>query len=316
MISILIVTYNSEQWISRCLESLAASGAEIVVADNGSTDHTVDVVRRFPKVKLLPSPTNLGFAAAVNRAARQSAGQSLLILNPDTICRTPLSPLEEALHRSEKIVAAAPRLVDSGGQFQRGFAVRRLPTRTALLLEILLVNRLFPNNPVNRRYRCLDFDPEREQEVEQPAGACLLVRRSSFEAAGGMDENFSPLWFEDVDLCQRLRQAGGTILYVPAVRFEHAGGHSLRAVTFSEKQVYWYRNLLYYVRKHYGWGTGAMVRLALLAGVGLRMVAELISLVLNRRTPARVRGERLRAYWRAARLCFSAGEGRGRVRVW
>jgi len=317
MISVLIVTYNSERCIGACLESLRehAAGAEIVVVDNASKDGTVEVVRRFGNAKLIATTTNLGFAGGVNRAARESAGEALLILNPDTILRTPLAPLEEALSRSEEIAAVAPQLVNAQGEFQRGFAIRRLPTRTALLFEMLLLNRLFPGNAVNRRYRCLEFNPRQVTEVEQPAGACLLVRRSSLEGCGGMDERFFPLWFEDVDLCRRLRQRGGKILYDPRVLVEHAGGHSLESVTFSEKQVYWHRNLLYYVRKSYGRGTGSLFRGALLVGIGLRVVAELIAAVLNRKTPVGVRAERLRAYGRAALVSISAGESRPRVRA-
>jgi N-acetylglucosaminyl-diphospho-decaprenol L-rhamnosyltransferase len=317
MISVLIVTYNSDRRIGACLSSLLkhAAGAEIVVVDNGSKDGTVEVVRRFPNVKLIPSQDNLGFAAGVNRAAHYSAGDSLLILNPDAVCRSPLGPLEEALRSSPQVVAVAPRLVNSKGEFQRGFAIRRLPTRAALLFEILLLNRLFPRNRVNRRYRCLDFNPEQVSNVEQPAGACLMVRRSSFDECGGMDERFYPLWFEDVDLCRRLRQRGGRILYEPGVWVEHSGGHSLESVTFSEKQVYWYRNLFYYEQKYYGRGTGALIRGALLVGIALRVAAELSAAVLNRKTPVRVRGERLRAYGRAALLSISAGESRPRVRA-
>ena len=330
MISVLIVTYNSEKWIGECLQSLNRFGdpvvREVIVVDNDSADATVEKVQRFTatlrdasaiNLTCLAAGANLGFAAAVNRAARQATGDSLLILNPDCICRSPLAPLEEVLTRSATIVAVAPRLVDSEGRFQRGFAIRRLPSVASLLFEILLLNRIFPGNSVNRRYRCLDFDPEREAAVEQPAGACLLVRRASFEACGGMDQGFYPLWFEDVDLCTRLLQGeangGGKILYSPVAQVEHAGGHSLEAVTFSEKQVYWYRNMLYYVRKHFGWGTGAIIRAALLAGAGLRIFAELIAACLNRKTPARVRGQRLRAYWRAALLSFSAVPGGPRV---
>jgi len=317
MISVLIVTYNSAKCIVACLESLRENGgsAEIVVVDNGSKDGTVEAVRRFPNVKLIASTSNLGFAAGVNRAARESQGESLLILNPDTVCRTSLAPLEEALRDSQKIVAVAPRLVDSKGEFQRGFAIRRLPTPASLIFEILLMNRAFPHNAINRRYRCLDFDPEQVTEVEQPAGACLLVRRASFEACGGMDEGFFPLWFEDVDFCKRLRQAGGSILYYPQVRIEHSGGHSLESVTFSEKQVYWYRNLLYYVHKHYSWGTGALVRVGLLMGIGMRVGVELIAAVLNRKTPVGSRMERIRAYGRAALIATSASAGESQSRV-
>ena len=332
MISVLIVTYNSERWIGECLQSLSQFGSgavrDIIIVDNGSADATVEKVQRFTaalpdasaiSLTCIAAGSNLGFAAAVNRAAREAAGDSLLILNPDCICRSALAPLEAVLTRSANLVAVAPRLIDSEGKFQSGFAIRRLPTPAALLFEILLLNRVFPRNPVNRRYRCLEFDPEREAAVEQPAGACLLVRRAAFEACGGMDEGFYPLWFEDVDFCRRLLKVsekdGGKILYSPTAQVEHSGAHSLEAVTFSEKQVYWYRNMLYYVRKHFGWGTGAMVRAALLAGAGLRIFAELIAACLNRKTPVRVRGQRLRAYWRAAMLSFSAVQGGPSVRA-
>lgn len=306
MISIIIVTYNSRPWIGACLESLENSGAEIVVVDNASTDGAPEVVRRFPNARFLQAPRNLGFAAAANFGARSSTGSALLFLNPDTVCQSPLGPLEDRLEDSPNVAAVAPRLVNPQGQVQIGFCVRRLPTAAALLFEILLLNRVFPNNPVNRRYRCLDFDPGRAAEVEQPAGACLLVRRSNFERCGGFDEGFFPLWFEDVDLCLRLSRQGGTILYCPQVTFQHSGGHSLESVTFSEKQVYWYRNMLYYVRKHFGSGTGVMIRIALLLGIGLRMGSELAGTLVSRRIPARVRGERVRAYWRAAQLSFSS----------
>jgi GT2 family glycosyltransferase len=309
MISVIIVTYNSRQWIDQCLESLRNQAAEVIVVDNDSADATVEMVGRFSGVRLLPAERNLGFAAACNLGARHSRGDALLFLNPDAICRTSLRPLEGVLAHSPGIAAVAPRLVDSQGRFQAGFSVRRLPTPIALVFELLLLNRLFPRNPVNRRYRCLDFDPDRESEVEQPAGACLLVRRSSFEACGGFDERFFPLWFEDVDLCLRLRRRGEAIWYCPAVRVEHSGGHSLLTVNFSEKQVYWYRNLLYYVRKHFGWGARLGVRMALFAGAGCRIAAELIAAALNRKTPARVRAQRVYAYWRAAMLSLSWGRG-------
>jgi GT2 family glycosyltransferase len=318
VISALIVTHNSAKWIGRCLESLGAVGGEcvgeIIVVDNASSDGTPDAVRRFANVSLIASQQNLGFAGGMNLAAGKSAGNALLILNPDSIVRGPLGPLERVLAESQDLCAVAPRLVVADGTYQRGFAIRRLPTRTALLFEILLVNRLFPGNPVNRRYRCLNFDPTRDADVEQPAGACLLVRRSAFEEIGGFDEHFHPLWFEDVDLCKRLL-GSGRIRYFSQLHVEHVGGHSLETLSFSEKQVYWYRNMLYYVSKHFGWGTGVMIRAALLGGVGLRMITEMIAAVLNRTTPQRVRGERLRAYGRAALLSFSAGESRPRLKA-
>jgi hypothetical protein len=305
MLSVILVTYNSRGHIGRCLDSLRDLGrealGEIVVVDNASSDGTADLVRtQYPAVKLIPSPTNLGFAAAANLGARQGDGDALLFLNPDTVCRDALGPLQEALASSDRLAAVAPRLVDRDGRTQLGFTVRRLPSAAFLACELLLLNRLFPRNSVNRKYRCLDLDLERPSEVEQPAGACLLVKRSWFETCGGFDEAFFPLWFEDVDFCKRLRERGGAILFLPQVRVEHHGAHSLESVPFSEKQIYWYRNLLYYVRKHFPWTTGLALRGALALGMGLRMAAELLGGRADASGPPR--RERLRAYGRVARL--------------
>jgi len=311
MISVIIVTYHSERQIAGCLESLEKESLEkqereVVVVDNASGDGTAERVRRdFPWVKCMAAPHNLGFAGAANLGVRNSTGSALLFLNPDTVCLEPLGPLEEVLESHPEAVAVAPQLVDETGKPQVGFNVRRLPTAASLIFELLLLNRLFPRNPVNRHYRCLDLDPSKPAEVEQPAGACLLVRRSSFEDCGGFDEGFYPLWFEDVDLCRRLRQQGGTILYWSQVRVRHQGGHSLKNLSFSEKQIYWYRNMLYYVRKNCSWGTVLGVRAALVCGVGLRMVAELVNMLVRRQTPARTGTGMIRAYWDAAKLCFT-----------
>jgi N-acetylglucosaminyl-diphospho-decaprenol L-rhamnosyltransferase len=303
MISVIIVTYNSREQIGDCLKSLKGCGAEIIVVDNASADGTADIIReRFPQVQLIASERNLGFAAACNLGASKSKGSALLFLNPDVVCQSALGDLEAVLGSSADIVAVAPRLVDSAGRPQIGFNVRRLPTTASFICEILLINRLLPNNPVNRAYRCLNMDLSQPAEVEQPAGACLLVRRSAFEQIGGFDEAFYPLWFEDVDLCLRLRRHG-KIMYWPKSTFRHAGGHSLESLTFSERQVYWYRNLLYYEQKHFPWYTGVAVRLTLLCGLGLRIVAELPGVSSSQTRPAR--WERVAAYLKAARLSFS-----------
>jgi GT2 family glycosyltransferase len=169
---------------------------------------------------------------------------------------------------------------------------------------MLLFNRISPNNRVNYHYRCLDFDYSKPAEVEQPAAACLLVRREAFENCGGFDERFYPLWFEDVDLCLRLRKNGGKIVYTPEASFRHAGGHSVESITFAERQVYWYRNLLYYVQKHYSWAMGITIRGVLLLGVAMRLLADLVGLA----TPAgaSARSERVRGYMSAAKLAFQS----------
>jgi N-acetylglucosaminyl-diphospho-decaprenol L-rhamnosyltransferase len=129
---------------------------------------------------------------------------------------------------------------------------------------------------VNRRYRCLDADYSREQQVEQPAGACLAVTRAAWDTVQGMDADFYPVWFEDVDFCRRLLQSGTRIFYCPDARFRHSGAHSVGQLEFRDKQMYWYQNMARYATKHFTAVSVAGLRLAIFAGMGLRMVASLL----------------------------------------
>ncbi len=272
---IIVVSHNSGDVIGECLDAALETGADVVVVDNGSTDATVAEVERRPRVRLIPNPGNAGFAAAVNQGVRALANQALLLLNPDAVLQTGLDPLVEALS-APGVGAAAGKLAGPDGKAQRGFAVRRLPTPAALVFETLGLNRLWPGNPVNRRYRCLDLDLEKPADVEQPAGALLMFRREAWLRVGGFDERFHPLWFEDVDFLQRLRLAGYRVRYVPQTWAVHRGAHSVEKLAPERRRVYWYGSLLEYAAKHYAPGRRAAVALAVLLGAALRMPACLI----------------------------------------
>ena len=143
----------------------------------------------------------------MNQAAQEASGDVLLVLNPDAIAEPgAVKALLQCLETTGA-VAAGGALLEDDGQPARGFTFRQLPTLATLLCEAMLVNQLWPRNPLNRRYRCLDADYSQAQEVEQPAGACLAITRAAWESVGGFDEQFFPVWFEDVDLCQRLGES-------------------------------------------------------------------------------------------------------------
>ncbi|HYM12220.1 MAG TPA: glycosyltransferase family 2 protein [Bryobacterales bacterium] len=271
-VAVVVVTHNSAAEIDACLESLQ-NVAEIVVVDNGSADQTCRLAGQHRRgVRLIANPENRGFAAAANQGVRATASPLVLFLNPDAAVAGGLQPLAEQLE-DRAVGAAAGRLVDAAGRTQVGFNIRAFPTPAALALEALLVNRAWPGNPVNRRYRRLDLDYSRAQDVEQPAGAFLMVRRDVLEAVGGWDERFFPLWFEDVDLCRRVRQAGYRIRYEPAAVARHRGAHSLARISLEQRQIYWYGSLLSYTDKHFAPLGRTAVRAAVLAGAWLRMVA-------------------------------------------
>ena len=140
-------------------------------------------------MRLIANPENRGFAAAVNQGFAELKNPYVLLLNPDAVIQTSLEPLREACDLPGS-AGAGGQLVDGNGQPQVGFMVRRLPTPAALILEALLLNRFWPGNPVNRRYRCLDWDSSSRSRVEQPAGAFFMVRRAVWQELGGLDERF------------------------------------------------------------------------------------------------------------------------------
>lgn len=270
-----IVTCNSEAEIGPCLDAALRHVPEVVVVDNDSRDGTRQEARKRPRARWIANSSNRGFAAAVNQGIRALDAPFVLLLNPDAVLLGGIEPLVEACSEPG-VAAAAGKLVDEGNRTQAGFVVRRFPTALALSFEVLGINRVWPRNPVNRSYRCLDLDLDRRAEVEQPAGAFLLVRRDAWLAVGGLDEGFHPLWFEDVDLMKRLRGRGYRIVYQPAAAARHTGGHSIAKMSPEQRLIYWYASLLRYSAKHFGPLRRRVVCGALLLGSALRMALGIL----------------------------------------
>jgi GT2 family glycosyltransferase len=247
-----IITYNSAEVIEACLNSLTKMVPDLstIVVDNASGDDTLARVRAMKRARteVVSNATNRGFACAVNQGVRAAAAELVLVLNPDTRLLTSLDELTQA---SQQYGVASGKLVDKTGQVQKGFTIRRLPTSAALIFELFGLNRLWPSNPVNRRYRYHDRDLDQPGPVEQPAGAFLMFRKDVWERLGGMDESFHPVWFEDVDFCKRALDAGFQIQYVPSVTAEHTGGHSVLQTPPGCRTVRWCDSLLRYGSKHF-----------------------------------------------------------------
>lgn len=226
-LSVVIVTYQSDQHIGRCLDSVRREAAELastcVVVDNGSSDRTCQIVEQdYPDVLLVRNTLNRGFAAAANQAIRCCTSPFVLLLNPDAeLIPGSLRPLMEALAADGSAVAAGPQLLHPSG----GPQVSARPQLSSLIVvfESLMLDRLFPQSPL------VDVRPAGEQpeKVECLSGACLLLRKREFEDLGGFDESFF-LYGEDVDLCLRARQRQRNLWLVPLSRVIHLIAGSAR----------------------------------------------------------------------------------------
>jgi GT2 family glycosyltransferase len=280
MISVVVVNWNSGRLLETCVASLLrdASECEIVVVDNASEDGSTRFVSSgAPNLILLQNSTNVGFAAANNKGWSRAKGDPVLFLNPDVECRPgSVDLLAETLLRDPSLWACAGLLISPAMHARREINVRRLPTVSTVAAELLMLDEALPGNPWTRRYRMKGEDLTSPSEVEQPAAACLMLRRSALEALQGFDEQFRPAWYEDVDLCARIRSSGGRILLQPAARFLHYGGYSLSHLPYGSFLEYYHTNQIRYFAKHHGDRTAERVRGLVVAGMRLRAVISLL----------------------------------------
>ena len=273
-IGIVIVTFQSGAEIGPCLDAAVAAAADIVVVDNASTDDTLRQARARP-VRVIANDTNRGFAAAVNQGISLLKTGYVLLLNPDARIAGGLDALRAACDLPGA-AGAGGLLLSPDGRPQAGFMVRSLPTPGALILEAGLLNRLWPGNPVNRKYRCSDLDASRRTKVEQPAGAFLMLRREVWAELGGFDESFHPLWFEDVDFCRRAAGKGYGFYFEPAAVAVHSGAHSIALLELGRRRIYWYSGMIRYAAKHFAPLAFRATCAAVLAGALARAVAGLV----------------------------------------
>ena len=250
-LTIVVVTYNSARDIDRALRSLTdtppATTHEIVVVDNASTDDTVTQVRSsWPRVRVIASHSNLGFAAANNRGIRESASELVLLLNPDTSVRPgAIDRLVAHLDAHREVAIVGPRIVDGEGRAELSFGSMIAPL-TELRQKVLVVGNDRGVPPI---VTMVDRMTRRTREVDWVSGACLLIRRADLEAAGLLDERFF-LYTEDVDLCASVRTRGRTVLFVADVEIQHLRGRSAGATTGA---AYRRSQLAFYAKHHPAW---------------------------------------------------------------
>jgi N-acetylglucosaminyl-diphospho-decaprenol L-rhamnosyltransferase len=267
---VVIPTWRARDMLARCLEALAAdpSPHRVIVVDNASGDGTPDLVRaRAPEARLIVNESNRGFAAAVNQAARMAGGRHLLLLNPDARplpgC---LSRLAAELDAHAEIALAGPQLLDPDGALQP--SAWPAPGLLSLAYDALLLHNLMPRS----RLRLVSAPGRDPVDVECLSGACLLVRRSAFEALGGLDERFF-IYYEDTDLAVRARAAGHRVRLVPAAQAVHLVGGS----SFQDRREFlarFHESRRRFLAKHHRGLRGVALRILHGAGFAVRATVD------------------------------------------
>lgn len=254
-LSVCIVSWNTKELLKKCLSSIyrhpPGCEFEVLVADNNSSDGTADMVEKdFPKVRLIKNRENLGFAAANNIEFKQAKGDYLLILNPDTeVFSGSIDTLVKFLDNNKETGVVAPKLVNSDGTLQR--SCMGFPTLGAMVMRQLFLEALMPFNPYTKKYLMTDFKHDVTREVDQPMGACLLTRKAIIDKIGPFDGNYY-MFFDEVDLCFRIKKAGWKIFFTPGSTVMHHGGTAVRKWSPLRLSKIWTSSRNYYFKKHYG----------------------------------------------------------------
>jgi len=250
-LSIIIVSWNVKDKLKENLVALYRSEGdfnfEVFVVDNNSNDKTVEMVEQeFPQVKLIANRQNFGFAKANNQAMKYATGHFILLLNPDMrVFPETLGNMIGWLDNHAEVAVAGCKLVDERGRLIKH--VRRFPEVWDQLAIVLKLPHLFPT--VLHKYLRIDFDYNRAAKVDSIRGGFFMINTTALrEVPLQLDERYF-LWFEEVDLCKSLAQAGGEVWYTPAAECLDLVGQSFKQLTRGMTQKYFRDSQLEYFKK-------------------------------------------------------------------
>lgn len=254
-ISAVIISFNGMKFLPDCLrtlvEDLSDLSHEIIVVDNGSVDGSVEFIsKNFAAVQIIENGSNLGFAMAVNFGLKAARGKFVYLLNQDLRFRKgATASLLARLKEDSAIGMIGPKYVGFDGELQ--FSARAFPGYRHVFYDALLLSRIFPRSREFGSWRMGWFDHETELSVDQPMGSVMLIPRLVIEKIGDLDESF-PIFFNDVDYCRRMKQAGYRLLYYPEAVVEHFVGGSTRTMPVKMK-LESHRSMYRYLRKYARW---------------------------------------------------------------
>jgi N-acetylglucosaminyl-diphospho-decaprenol L-rhamnosyltransferase len=275
-IRVVAVTYSPGDRLEEFVESLATateSPVDVVLADNGSTDGAPEkAALRYPHVRVLPTGGNIGYGAAANAGLADLTSGYAVIANPDV--RFGPGSVDELIavaRRWPRAATVGPAIKTPEGELYP--SARDLPSLSTGAGHALL-GWAWPANPWTARYR-REREAPRERTAGWLSGSCLLVDVEAFWSVGGFDPGYF-MYFEDVDLAERLSRRGWLHVYAPSAVVVHEGGHATQREPQRMQRVH-HTSALRYLSAQYPGRAQAPLRAALRAGLGARMLLSYVS---------------------------------------
>ncbi len=253
-LSVIIVNYNVKYFLEQCLYSvfkaLTGIDSEVIVVDNNSVDGSEAMIRsRFPNVKLIVNPQNLGFAKANNQALQIAQGEYILLLNPDTVIEeSTFAQCIAFMDAHSEAGALGTKMIDGKGHFLPE-SKRGLPTPEVAFYKIFGLTRLFPRSKRFGKYYLGYTNYDDIQEVEILTGAFMFIRRNVFDKIGFLDEQYF-MYGEDIDFSYRLIKAGYKNVYFPKTTIIHYKGESTKKGSLNYVLMF-YKAMQIFAEKHF-----------------------------------------------------------------
>lgn len=256
-LSIITVCTNDKERILEVLQSVfdgtKGISFEYIVSDNGSTDGSVETIRKeFPQVKIVENGKNVGFGAANNAALQLATGEYILLLNPDMrIHPGSLEKILEWARNHDNVGIVSPKLVDQNGKFQQNAKPRRFPEFWDQAAILLKLPHIFPK--ILDRYMYMGFDPEKEQKVDSVRGSFMLIRKDILDTLGWAFDPRYFIWFEDVDTCREVQRLGYAVMYSPVIECVDYVGQTFKRLPTLQKQKWFTTSMVQYFKKWEPW---------------------------------------------------------------
>jgi GT2 family glycosyltransferase len=284
LLTVIIVNFNGGSILRDCLDHLwpqLLEDWETVVVDNASGDGSADGLERlYPGLRVIRNTRNVGFARANNQAIRGTSSEYVLLLNPDVALEQgALQTALAYLQAHPDVSILGPKILLADGRADPA-AHRSFKTPAMYAYHATGLSRLFARHRAFGRYYLTYLDENTITQVDSVVGAFLLIRRSTVEAIGALDERFF-MYCEDEDWCWRAKQAGGVVVYHPGVVVRHRKGSSTRTVPI-RMAWHWHRSLYLYHRKNIASRYAAPVNAAVYACIAVSLAAK-VTLLLARR---------------------------------
>ncbi|MEW5718116.1 MAG: glycosyltransferase family 2 protein [Chloroflexota bacterium] len=319
-ISIIIISWNVRELLRKCLQSISNQLlvigeqrqlitnyqlpiAEVIVVDNASSDHTVEMLRaEFPDVRVIANSENAGFTRANNQALALAQGRYLFLLNPDAELRAgALHALYDYAETHPRVGIIGPRLYYGDGSLQS--SRRRFPTLATAFLESTKLQQWFPRNRALTHYYMRDTRDDATQEADWINGAAMFVRRAVYDQIGGLDEAFF-MYSEELDWCYRAKRAGWQIVYLPTAQVTHYEGKSSEQAV-AQRDIYFHSSKVRFFRKTRGAFVAEILRAFLLLMFLYQIAEEAAKWLVGHKRE--MRAARVRAYWQVVRSRLATG---------